>query len=168
MNLVKLQDTNQYTEISCISIYWCWEGLGAGREGNDIGWDGWMASPTQWPWVWVNSGSWWWTGRPGVLRFMGLQSVGHDWETELNWTDCCWINVVIGERRAWGFPFCHLADVPENNLINSRLFTYDGESILIRYFNFSFVTFIYQRLETQGGNSWPSKLWSRSSKCFFL
>lgn len=56
----------------------------------------------------------------------------------------------MGERRR--LPFCHLADVPENNLINSRLFTYDGESILVRYFNFSFVTFIYQRLETQGGN----------------
>ena len=65
---------------------WCWEGLGAGGEGDDRGWDGWMASPTRWPWVWVNSGSWWWTGRPGVLQFMGLQRVGHDWATELNWT----------------------------------------------------------------------------------
>ena len=44
-----------------------------------------MASPTQWTWVWVDSGSWWWTGRPGVLRFIGLQRVGHDWVTELNW-----------------------------------------------------------------------------------
>ena len=50
------------------------------------GWDGWMVSPTQWTWVWVNSGSWWWTGRPGVLQFMGSQRVGHDWETELSWT----------------------------------------------------------------------------------
>ena len=64
---------------------WCWEGLGAGGEGDDRGWDGWMALPTQWTWVWVNSGSWWWTGKPGVLRFMGLQRVGHDWVTELNW-----------------------------------------------------------------------------------
>ena len=53
---------------------WCWEGLGAGGEGDDRGWGGWMASPTWWKWVWVNSGSWWWTGRPGVLQFMGLQS----------------------------------------------------------------------------------------------
>ena len=67
---------------------WCWEGLGAGGEGNDRGWDGWMASLTRWTWVWVNSGSWWWTGRPGVLEFMGLQRVGHDWATELNWTEC--------------------------------------------------------------------------------
>ena len=51
------------------------------------GWDGWMASRTRWTWVWVNSGRWSWTGRPGVLRFMGLQSVGHDWATELNWTE---------------------------------------------------------------------------------
>ena len=65
---------------------WCWEGLGAGGEGDDRGWDGWMASPTRWTWVWVNSGSWWWTGKPGVLRFMGSQRVGHDWATELNWT----------------------------------------------------------------------------------
>ena len=64
---------------------WCWEGLGAG-EGVNRGWDGWMASLTRWSWVWVNSGSWWWTGRPGVLRFMESQRVGHDWETELNWT----------------------------------------------------------------------------------
>ena len=64
---------------------WCWEGLGAGGEGDDRGWDGWMASPTWWTWVWVNSGSWWWTGRPGVLQFMGSQRVEHDWVTELNW-----------------------------------------------------------------------------------
>ena len=50
-------------------------------------WDGWMASLTQWTWVWVNSGSWWWTGRPGVLQFMGSQRVGRDWATELNWTE---------------------------------------------------------------------------------
>ena len=66
---------------------WCWGGwgLGAEEEGDDRGWDGWMASPTQWTWVWVNFGSWWWTGRPGVLRFMGSQRVGHNWGTELNW-----------------------------------------------------------------------------------
>ena len=62
----------------------CWEGLGAGGEGDDRGWDGWMASPTWWTLVWVNSGSW--TGRPGVLQFMGSQRVGHDWATELNWS----------------------------------------------------------------------------------
>ena len=65
---------------------WCWEGLGAGEEGDKREWDGWMASPTRWTWVWVNSGRWWWTGRPGVLRFMGSQRVGHDWATELNWS----------------------------------------------------------------------------------
>ena len=57
---------------------WCWEGLGVGGEGDNKGWDGWMASPTQWTWIWVNSGSWWWTGRPGVLQFMGSQRVRHD------------------------------------------------------------------------------------------
>ena len=66
---------------------WCLEELGAGGEGDDRGWDGWMASLTQWAWVWVNSGSWWWTGRPGVHQFMGSQRVGHDWATELRWTE---------------------------------------------------------------------------------
>ena len=64
---------------------WCWERLRAGGDGDDGWWDGWMASLTQWTWVWVDSRSWWWTGRPGVLRFMGSQRVRHDWVTELNW-----------------------------------------------------------------------------------
>ena len=63
---------------------WCWEGLGAGGEGDDRGWDGWMASPTRWTWVWVNSESLWWTGRPGVLRLWGRkESDTTEW---LNWT----------------------------------------------------------------------------------
>ena len=61
--------------------------LKAGGEGDDRAWDGWMASLTRWTWIWVHSGSWWWTGKPGVLRFMGSQRVGHDWATELNWTE---------------------------------------------------------------------------------
>ena len=64
---------------------WCCERLKTGGEGDDRGWDGWMASLTQWTWVWVDSGSWWWTGKPGVLQSMGLQRVGHDWAAELNW-----------------------------------------------------------------------------------
>ena len=66
---------------------WCWEGLEAGGGGDDRGWDGWMASLTLWAWIWVNSGSWWRTGRPGVLRFVGSWRVRHDWATELNWTE---------------------------------------------------------------------------------
>ena len=58
--------------------------LRAGGEGDDRGWDSWMASLTQWTWVWVHSGSWWWTGSPGMLQFMRSQRVGHDWATELN------------------------------------------------------------------------------------
>ena len=63
----------------------CWERLKAWGEGNERGWDGWMASPTQWTWVWVSSRSWWWTGKPSVLQSMGSQRVGHDWATELTW-----------------------------------------------------------------------------------
>ena len=75
---------------------WCWEGLRAG-EGDDREWDGWMASLTRWTWVWVNSGSWWWIGRPGVLWFTGSQRIGHNWVTELtDWIDhidscCTWL-----------------------------------------------------------------------------
>ena len=76
---------------------WCWKGLGAGGEGDNRGWDGWMASLTRWTWVWVNSGSWWWTGRPGVLRFMESQRVRHDWATELNWNYCHVILCFFGE-----------------------------------------------------------------------
>ena len=67
-------------------------GIGAGGEGDDRGWDGWMASLSWWMWVWVNSGSWWWTGRPGVVRFMGSQRV--DTTEWLNWTEC-----MCGSRR---------------------------------------------------------------------
>ena len=81
-----------YTQliISCEELthwkrLWCWEGLRVGGEVDNRGWDGWVASPTRWTWVWVSSGSWWWTGRPGVLQSMGLQRVRHDWATELNW-----------------------------------------------------------------------------------
>ena len=71
-------------ELTHLKRPWYWERLRAGGEGDDRGWDGWMASLTQWTWVWVDSGSWWWTGRPGMLQFMGSQRVGHDWVTELS------------------------------------------------------------------------------------
>ena len=57
------------------------------RRRDDREWDGWMTSPIQWTWVWASSGSWWWTGRPGMLQFLGSQRVRHDWASELNWTE---------------------------------------------------------------------------------
>ena len=77
---------------------WCWERSRAGGEEDEKGWDDWMASLTQSMWVWVNSGSWWWTGRPGMLRFMGSQRVGHDWVTELNWMFSSAIFLVLESR----------------------------------------------------------------------
>ena len=72
---------------------WCWERLKAGREGDDRGWDGWMASLTWLTGVWVGSRNWWWTGKPGVLQSMGFQRVGHNLETELTdydiWNNDC-------------------------------------------------------------------------------
>ena len=64
---------------------WCWERLKAEEEGDDREWDSWMASLTQWTWVWASSGIWWWTGKPGVLQSMGLQRTRHNWATKLNW-----------------------------------------------------------------------------------
>ena len=57
------------------------------EEKGMTGWDGWMASLTRWTWVWVNPGSWWWPGRLGVLWFMGSQRFGHDWATDLIWSE---------------------------------------------------------------------------------
>ena len=88
-------------ELTHLKRPWCWETLKAGGEGDVRGWDGWMASPIQWTWVWVNSESRWWTGRPGVLRFAGLQS----W-TRLSWPDLvnslvcccsCWVASVVSD-----------------------------------------------------------------------
>ena len=61
------------------------EKLKVGGEGDNRRWNGWMASLMGLTWVWIGSGSWWWTGKPGVLQSMGSQRVGHDWATELNW-----------------------------------------------------------------------------------
>ena len=81
---------------------WCWERLRAGGEGDDRGWDGCMASLTQWTWVCIISRSWWWTRRPGVLRFMGLQRVRHDRATELNWTVFNLFPGIIWQNFVWG------------------------------------------------------------------
>ena len=74
-------------ELTHLKRPWCWKRLKAGGEGDDRGWDGWMASPTRWTWVWGSPRSWWWTGRPGMLQSMGSQRVRHDWSTELNWIE---------------------------------------------------------------------------------
>ena len=79
-------------ELTHMKRPWCWKRLKAGGEGDDRGWNGWMASPPQWIWVWVNSGSWWWTGRPGVVR------VGHDWATALNWY-AIYLLIKLGKKQ---------------------------------------------------------------------
>ena len=98
---------------------WCWEGLGAAGGGDDRGWDGWMASLTRWTWVWVNSRSWWWTGRLGMLQFMGLQRVGQDWGTELNWCSTEWDAQKPGRR--WAAEKLNKQSVPQCHVvINSK------------------------------------------------
>ena len=90
---------------------WCWERLKAGGEGDDRGWDGWMASLTWWTWVWASSGSRWWTGKPGMMLSMGSQRVGHDWVTEMNWIEqrsMCAYSVV---SDSWQPPGLHPASL---------------------------------------------------------
>ena len=82
-------------ELTHLKRPWCWERLKVGGEGDNRGWDGWMASLTQWTWVYVTSGSWWWTGRPGMLQSMGWQRVRHDlalsnWTTTMKTTMYIW------------------------------------------------------------------------------
>ena len=93
-------------ELCCWKRPWCWEILKVGGEGDDRGWDSWMASPTQWTWAWVSSGSWWWTGKPGVLQSMGLQS--WTWQTTTT-------NLLKGTGSKWLWPsnrcFLHLKPV---------------------------------------------------------
>ena len=102
---------------------WCWERLKAGGEGDNRGWDGWMASPTQWTWVWVNSRNWWWTGRPGVLQSMGWQRVGHDWATEVNWTE-----VIFYFKSKEGLIHEHFI---ENNLNHIFVLVHEGINLQI-------------------------------------
>ena len=91
-------------ELTYLKRPWCWERLKAGGEGDDRGWDGCMASLTQWTWVWVSSGSSWWTRKPGMLQSMRSQRVRQDWVTELNWN--------------WkGFPRC---SVGKDYICNAR------------------------------------------------
>ena len=80
---------------------WCCERLQAGVEGDDRERDGWMASLTRWTWVWASSGSWWWTGKPGVLQSMGSQRIGHDWATELSTEELqdIWLTLILQRER---------------------------------------------------------------------
>ena len=85
---------------------WCWERFKAGGEGDNRGWDSWIASPTRWTWVWASSGSWWWTGKPSLLQSMGSQKAGHNWATELTeiW------NSVHFLQQQFGPGHCELKD----------------------------------------------------------
>ena len=74
---------------------WCRERLKVGGEGNEIGWDCWMASLIWCTWIWVSSGSWWWTGKSGMLQSMGSQRVSHDWAIEPNWSwPLNWLEII--------------------------------------------------------------------------
>ena len=82
---LKLQYLHHLSEeLTHLKRPWFWGRLKVGGEGDNRRWNGWLASPTRWTWVWGSSRSWWWTGRPGMLQSMGLQRARHDWVTGLN------------------------------------------------------------------------------------
>ena len=88
-----MRRADSFEELTHFKTPWWWERSKAGGEGDNRGWDGWMASPTQWAWVWASSRSWWWIGKPSVRQSTGSQRVGHNWATELNWTEArAWFN----------------------------------------------------------------------------
>ena len=102
---------------------WCWERLKAGGEGDDRGWDGWMASPTQWMWVCASSRSWWRVGKPGMLESTGSQRVGHDWATEQQqWMVCSWpgssVHGILQARiLEWvAMPSCRASSRPRDRI----------------------------------------------------
>ena len=99
------------TELTDWKRLWCWEGLGAGGKGDDRGWDGWMASLTR---TLSLSELRWWRGRPGMLLFMGLQRVGHDWVTGLNWTELNWIKSILKGLITYTQQLCDVINVLTN------------------------------------------------------
>ena len=112
-------------ELTNLKKHWYWERLKAGGEGNDRGWDAWMASPTPWTWVWASSESWWWTGRPGVLQSMGSQRPGLDWATELN-------------REIWVLWFATSVPVQSETEYNRKQVCIAGSKVNITLITFAF------------------------------
>ena len=105
-SLGQQDQTSQSSRKSVLNIYWkdwCWSSNILAIWWEDRGWEGWMASPTRWTWVWVDSGSWWWTGRPGVLQFMGSQRIGHNWAIELYWIAL--VSTLSSTTVSYSFPF---------------------------------------------------------------
>ena len=108
-------------ELTHLKRPWCWERLRVGREGDKRAWDGWMASPTQWTWVLVDSRRWWWTGRPGMLQFIaGSQRVRHNWATELTELNWCVIHILGSDTTK----------------VKNRLLPSIINVLLIAYFNY--------------------------------
>ena len=111
-------------ELTHLKRPWCWERLKAGGEGDDRGWDSWMASPSQWTWVWVNSGSWWQTGRPGVLQSIGSQSQTRlsDW-TEVNWKliVTLWFSLCCTDSIAFDKSYIHDYTIIQNSFMAPQI-----------------------------------------------
>ena len=127
-------------------------------EGDNRGWDGWMASLTQWTWVWVNSGSWWWTGRLRMLQSMGSQRNGHNWATELNWAE-------VQCPPLWKLAVCLCPIVWLClNLCNPMDYSPTGFSVqgifLIR-------TLVWVAISSSGVFSW-SREWTCNSCIFYI
>ena len=148
------------------------------RRGDDRGWDGWMASPTRWTWVWVDSGSWWWTGRPGMLWFMGSQRVGHGWATELNWTETTtvhpkWCRSWVGElalkvSKSKHFKLYRVHSISANSL-GSNTFVYNpsavSKSFLFHQLLQKPMTISHSLLTLYVENHWVMRILKNSQTC---
>ena len=140
-------------------------GIGSGGEGDSRGWDGWMSSLTRWTWVWVNSRSWWWTGRPGVLRFMGSQRVRHDWVTELNWTEGLWVLswkcqcIFLGERMSWVGLYSR-----KSTLVISRWIGVEIGGVRFKWQFFEIIVWKEDKESNSGESSRNEKLFQKNEK----
>ena len=147
-------------------------------EGDDRGWDSWMASPTRWTWVWVDSGNWWWTGRPGMLWFMGSKRVGHDWATELNWTETTtvhpkwcrsWVSqLALKVSESKHFKLYRVHSISANSL-GSNMFVYNpsavSKSFLFHQLLQKPMTISHSLLTLYVENHWVMRILKTSQTC---
>ena len=123
---------------------WSWEKLRAGGQGDDRGWGGWMASLTQWTWVWVDSGSWWWTGRPGVLWLMGLQGVNTWWTQLSDWTELYWYDNCIMKKAE---PLGQLLQMSNQSILKEISPEYLCAGLMLKFQSFGHLMWRDESLE---------------------